>query len=67
MQSSTDQLFDKFYDVLLLGQTIYKNKGRNRFYCNKKVKKQVKKIELVKILQYSPSLAFFFVEEKVLF
>ena len=66
MQSSTDQLFDKFYDVLLLSQTISKNKGRNRFYCNKKVKKQVKKIELVKILQYSPLLAFF-VEEKVLF
>ena len=59
MQSSTDQMFDKFYDVLLLSQTIYKNKGRNRFYCNKKVKKQVKEIELVKILQYSPSLAFF--------
>ena len=63
-------MFDKFYDVLLLSQTIYKNKITNCFYYNKKVKKKVasKKIELVKILQYSPSLGFFVErEEKVLF
>ena len=48
-------------DLLLLSQTIYKNEITNCFYNNKKEKKKVvsKKSELVKILQYSPSLPFF--------